>query len=301
MTLIQKNIRILKPKKISTWRKISLGSWRPTGDSSILTQLELDAEPALELLSRINADRAVDKVRISFMHLFAKALGMAITKHPQINAIVRWGRIYPRISVDIFFHIANNFEDAEDLSGTVIRSIDEKNLDTIAAEIDNAVVQIRSGQDKNFAVLKSVFRLVPGFLSKIFIDLMSFIMYSLNIWSPLFGSSRDSFGSIMLSNVGSFGIDNAFAPIAPYTRIPMVVTLGAIRKHPFVMGDQVVVRKTVRIGFVFDHRICDGVQVQKMLLELERLLTIDKDFLLSPRAKRGTLVKKQVFKEKRGQ
>lgn len=83
---------------------------------------------------------------------------------------------------------------------------------------------------------------------------------------------RDAFGSIMLTYIGSLGVDNAFTPIAPYTRIPMVVSLGTIKKRPWVAGDDIVARKTVKVGIVFDHRVCDGVQMQKLMACLEELM-----------------------------
>jgi pyruvate dehydrogenase E2 component (dihydrolipoamide acetyltransferase) len=265
MALVEKNVQLGKPKQLSSWRKISLGSWRPTGDSSIHAMIEFDAEPSLDLMQQHGGLR--------FVHIFCKALGVAIARHPQINSLVRWGRVYPRKNVDIFLHVANNFEDGEDLSGVTLRSVDQKSLVEVKQDMGAAVTRVRNGQDKGFARIKKMFQRLPGLLSRLLLNFSAFILYTLNLWSPVLGSPRDCFGSVMLTNIGSFGADSAFAPIAPYTRIPMVVSLGVVKKRPFVLGDELVARHTVRVGFVFDHRICDGVQAQKMFREVQYLMT----------------------------
>ncbi len=271
--MIYRNVNLQKAKKLTGWRKMSLGSWRPTGDSSIHTGIELDAEPLLKHLDKINGNRSGEDVKVTFLHCFSKALGMAISQNPQINSIVRFGRIYPRIDVDIFFHVVNNFDDGEDLSGFVIRNIDGKGIKDISREFFTTSRNIKKGlHAENDRRVKSLFRLLPGILSRSLLNLFGFILYSLNLWSPLMGSSRDFFGSVMLSYIGSFGADNAFAPIAPYTRIPMVVSLGRVKKRPFVIGDSIVARNTVKVGIVYDHRICDGIHIQKMIDDLTKLV-----------------------------
>ncbi len=209
-----------------------------------------------------------DKIQLRFINYFSKALGLAIAKNPQINSIVRFGKIYPRKNVDIFFHVVNNYKDGEDLSGFVMRSVDKKNLREISSDFYYASKEIKAGKSKNDQEVKSLFKHIPGFISRWVLDSISFLLFTLNLWSPLMRCPRDFFGGIMLTYIGSLGADNAFAPIAPYTRIPMVVSLGAIKKRPWVIGNRVVARNTVKVGIVFDHRICDGVQMQKLISDL---------------------------------
>jgi pyruvate dehydrogenase E2 component (dihydrolipoamide acetyltransferase) len=273
MKMIYRNVNLQKPRKLTGWRKISLGSWRPTGDSSIHTEIELDAEPLTDHLNEINRGLPEGELKVTFLNYFSKALGMAIAKNPQINSIVRFGKIYPRSDVDIFFHVVNNYKDGEDLSGFVIRNIDKKDIINISREFFTTSRNIKSGvHEENDKKIKSLFRWLPGFISRGILDLFGFILYSLNLWSPLMGSPRDLFGSVMLTYIGSFGADNAYAPIAPYTRIPMVVSLGAIKKRPYVIDDSIVARNTVKVGIVYDHRICDGIHVQKMINDLTKLI-----------------------------
>ena len=96
------------------------------------------------------------------------------------------------------------------------------------------------------------------------------MLYKLNIWSPAFKSPKDAFGSIQITNIGSFNIDNAFVPIAPYTNIPMVISLGSIKRRPFVIDDKVEAIETVKACLTVDHRLMEGVhfgKMQKMMIK----------------------------------
>jgi pyruvate dehydrogenase E2 component (dihydrolipoamide acetyltransferase) len=62
----------------------------------------------------------------------------------------------------------------------------------------------------------------------------------------------------MVTNVGVFGIREGHAPLIPYARVPIILTLGAVRDAPAVADGKVTVRKVVTIGVAFDHRVMDG-------------------------------------------
>ncbi len=269
--IFKKNVELNKSRKLSSWRKISIGSWKPRGDSAVYTQLEIDIEDTLDHIEKLNSQAKDEPFKLQFINYFVKALGISIAKNPQINSIIRMGKIYPRKNVDIFFHVVNNFQDGEDLSGFVFRDADKESLWDINKTYYKSAKEIKGGQNNKFTSVKKAFQIIPGFLSQTALKLVGFVLYSLNIWNPLLGE-RDAIGGIMLTYIGSLGIDNGFTPIAPYTRIPMVVSVGTIKKRPIVIDDLVVARKTVKVGFVFDHRLCDGVQMQKLMSCLEDLM-----------------------------
>ena len=152
----------------------------------------------------------------------------------------------------------------EDLTGFVVRKADQHNIQTLSADFKRQMKTIIETDDKEFKQIKSLFRLLPGFLSRPLLDLTALIFYNFNIWSPLLGAPKDPFGSIQISSIGSIGGDNAFVPIAPYTRIPMVLALGNIKKRPFVINDKVEAIPTIKLCFTFDHRIMDGFHFTKM-------------------------------------
>ena len=262
--LIERNIKYLKPQKLSAWRRISLGSWRPTGDSSTHTILELDCSDFVEFLESGKADSKVNE-----LHFVGLVMAKVIRKYPFINKVVRFGKIYPRKNVDIFFHVALDKLKGEDLSGFVMREADTLPLNEFTELFREKQKYIVKSNDKDYQKIKSLFKIIPGFVSRLLLDFNAFLLYNFNLWIRPLGAPRDPFGSIQISSVGSLGIDNALVPIAPYTRIPMVIAVGTLKKRPWVEGDRVVAKPTVKLGITFDHRLMEGVHFSIMQKEIE--------------------------------
>jgi pyruvate dehydrogenase E2 component (dihydrolipoamide acetyltransferase) len=83
---------------------------------------------------------------------------------------------------------------------------------------------------------------------------------------------RDPFGSVMVTNVGMFGIDTGYAPLYPRGGPPVVVLVGAIGDEPACEGGQVVARPTLRLHATFDHRFIDGFHAGVLARTVRRLL-----------------------------
>ena len=96
-------------------------------------------------------------------------------------------------------------------------------------------------------------------------------MYLLNLWTPLMGVPKDSFGSVMLTNIGSLGLDEAFAPLVPYSRVSLLIAAGAVRHQPVVRDGQVVVASVIKLCTTFDHRVIDGVHASQLASALKSI------------------------------
>jgi pyruvate dehydrogenase E2 component (dihydrolipoamide acetyltransferase) len=63
----------------------------------------------------------------------------------------------------------------------------------------------------------------------------------------------------MITNIGSLGLDQAFVPLVPYSGVPILLALGAVKEAAVVQDGALVVGKTMSICATFDHRFIDGV------------------------------------------
>lgn len=253
-----------------------MGSWRPTGDSSVFVELDLPLHHILANLADQSDGGSFKNGNFPVNAVFSKMIAKAISANDltrQINSVVRAGAIYERKNVDLFFHAVTT---PDDLSGFKLLNPHESDLSKLAHEIENRVLAVRSGQDKTFHQVKALFRLCPGWLSKLVLDLTGFFSYTLNLNLSALGIPKDAFGSVMVTNVGSLGIDGGFTIIAPYSRIPCVIAICSVRKKPLVETDaagqdNVVVRPVARLGMTFDHRIVDGIHIAAFVKEMKRL------------------------------
>lgn len=77
-------------------------------------------------------------------------------------------------------------------------------------------------------------------------------------------------GTFTVSNLGMYDVDQFTAVInQPESAI---LAVGAIKKRPLVVGDELVVAETVRLTLSSDHRVIYGADAAEFLRELKRLL-----------------------------
>jgi pyruvate dehydrogenase E2 component (dihydrolipoamide acetyltransferase) len=257
-----KNIQYRQNRKLTSWRKVSLASWKPTGDSSTYCLEDIAMDEVKQHCSTKN---------INLNSFLIKALSKTLEKHPKINSTVRFWKIREREGISIFFHTAKDAV-TDDLSGIVINNGHSRSILDIDQEFIEKIERFENGNSPHDQS-KEIVGLLPGILSKPLMNLYAFIVYTLNLNLGIFKSPKNAFGSIMLTNVGCLGISKAICPIAPYTRVPMVVSFGKIEKRPMVVNDKLTIKLLCTFGFTFDHRIMDGIHFSDFLNCFKTYLT----------------------------
>src|SRR3954462_4426939 len=77
-------------------------------------------------------------------------------------------------------------------------------------------------------------------------------------------------GSITITNVGVFGMDNGTPIINPGEAA--ILCFGAVRDMPWVHNGEIAVRKVTQLSLSFDHRIVDGQTGSQFLADVAALL-----------------------------
>ena len=77
-------------------------------------------------------------------------------------------------------------------------------------------------------------------------------------------------GTFSTSNLGMFGVDDFSAIILPPQAA--VLAIGAVKKQPVVVNDQIVVRQMMKTTVSVDHRVSDGMEGAQFLQELKAAL-----------------------------
>src|SRR5690606_2943236 len=129
-----------------------------------------------------------------------------------------------------------------DLSGVLVRDADKKSLADIVDDFDAQVAAVRSRKDARLESTRSMFRRVPYLLLNPLLKAVSFFSYTLNLDLSFLGIPRDPFGSMMITNIGSLGLEEAFVPLVPYSRVPLLVALGAVHEAPVAENGSVAIR-----------------------------------------------------------
>jgi len=247
----------------SSFRKMAAAMWGKPRDPSIYGSMDVDATASLAFL----ADHAAATgVRLTVTHLVARAVALALRDQPEVNGRVRlWGRLEQRATIDIFVTVATG----KDLSGARIAQADTKSLADLAREIADRAGNIRADRDASYKHSRRTMANLPWWLARPVTWLADLAVNELDLAAP--GMPADPFGSAIVTSVGMFGIDAAFAPFVPLARCPMLILVPEVRPRPWAVGDRVEVRPVLRLCATFDHRLIDGAAAGRFAARLTEL------------------------------
>jgi pyruvate/2-oxoglutarate dehydrogenase complex dihydrolipoamide acyltransferase (E2) component len=255
-----RNVKIHSLPRTPPFRKIALGTWTGPGDPQIYGTLEIDLTKAYAWRERLPASAP----KVTVTHMIARAIAVAMEKYPDLNGFIRFKKIYVRDSIDIFFQVAvQHASGRDDLAGVRLTSVNTRSVPEIALDMSVQLERVRQKKDTALQKTSSLLGAMPSFLVGLLLSFTSFVSYLLNIRFP--GMPPDLFGGCMITNVGSFGLDVAYAPLVPYSRVPLILLVGQAKKRPVVVEDRIEAREIVTVNATIDHRFCDGSLLAKMV------------------------------------
>ncbi len=264
------NLRLRQKTNLSSFRRMAIGTWRTSYDPSVYGTLALRADRMLTYLEELR--RRTGK-RVTLSHLMAKALSITLAEMPDANAVLRRNRIYLRDDIGVFFQVA--LEDPEtgeiDLSGATIFDAHKKSIVEIVTEFETKVGSVKKRTDKQLESTRGLFKRIPFRFLNTVLDLLGWLSFELNLDLRWAGIPGDPFGSAMITNIGSLGLEEAYVPLVPYSHVPLLIALGAVKEEPVIEDGVVRPAKILRAFATFDHRVLDGMHAAKMSKTLQRI------------------------------
>lgn len=221
-------------------------------------------DAALEYIRRF---REVTGRHLTVTHLMAKVVGVVLSEVPEINAVLRWRGIYLRKEIAVFFQVAieNPRTGNIDLSGVKIEAPHRRSLIEIIDEFETKAARVRARQDREIERSRRMLHRVPRLLVGLALRVLGFLSYTLNLDLRWAGVPKDPFGSAMVTNIGSLGLEAAYAPLVPFSRVPVLVAMGEVEDTPVADGEVTRVAKVMRLFATLDHRVVDGAHAAKMV------------------------------------
>ena len=260
---VMPNLELQRKKNPSTFRKLAIGSWRTPYDPSVYGALTLRMEQALDYMA---AFRAATGRHLTVTHMMGKAIAAVFAAMPDANAILRGNRLYLRKRTSVFFQVGSPDPTTGeiDLSGMVLRDPAQKTLLEIVDECQRRIDQVKARRDRELEGTRSILSRLPGALVGPMLRMTSFLSYELNLDLRRLGIPRDAFGSVMITNIGSIGLEEAYVPLFPNSHVPLVLAVGAIEDLPAVENGVLVPAKVMKVCATMDHRILDGAHAAVM-------------------------------------
>ena len=257
------NLDLVQKRDLSSFRKIAIGTWRTAYDPSVYGTMELRMDDAMKYIAEF---RAKTGRRLTVSHLMAKAAAMVLKECPDANAVLRWNKIYLRRNIGVFFQVvmSDEGEHKVDLSGATLYDVEQKSLLDICDEFEKKVDAVRSRKDPALEQTRKTFLGIPHFALNWVLRVISFFSYTLNLDLRRFGIPKDPFGSIMITNIGTLGLDVAYVPLVPYSRVPILLATGAVKEQAVIDDGKLAIGKVLAVNATFDHRIIDGFHAAVM-------------------------------------
>lgn len=276
-----RNLDLAPAHELAPFRKLALGTWRAAGDPSVYGSLVVPVDEALAYIADV---RRATRCHLTLTHLVGKVVADILAAYPDANALLRRGTIARRRDIGVFFQVATR--DARtgdfDLSGATIHAPHTKSLVEICEELERRFAAVRADRDPDLAGTRHLLARLPQPLVGLALRWSAFASYTLNLDLRWVGIPRDAFGSVMITNIGSLGLDEAYVPLVPYSRVPLLLALGRVHERPVARAGRVATENAMKICATFDHRVLDGAHLAQMATRL-------RDALENPRAYFGAV------------
>lgn len=204
-------------------------SLRTTAPVTLTT--DADATMLVQLRNEIRADLAGTDLPVpSYTDLIAKLVAVALREHPLLNASLDGQHLVQHADV----HIGIAVDTDRGLLVPVIRDVQRKSVQAIAAESAQLVARARSGQIRT---------------------------------DELRG------GTFTISNLGMYEIDT-FTPIINLPECAILGIGRIVPRPVVVdeTSEEVAVRKMMALSLTFDHRIVDGAPAARFLQQVKRFV-----------------------------
>lgn len=246
------------------WRVTSAAIYTTPTDSRVYGTLEIDVTDANRFMRKKR--EAGDK--ITMVHLAVAVLARVIAFDvPELNCFIRRGGVVGRERLDVMVPVAM---DGEGVTSVIIKDAHTRTVTSIAEEINAKARRARGGEEMKAAQNKYLLNSVPWPLRRPVFRLLKWITVDMGFEIKALGLSANSFGSFVVSDIGSHGLTTGMTALMPAAKIPAVIVLGKIEDKPVVRNGEIVIRTILPLTGTFDHRIVDGAQIGKLARGIKR-------------------------------
>ena len=261
------------PNISTPWRQIAAAAYSGPKDCRIFGTIEVDITATMDYITH----KRESGEKPTLIHFVTAALARCIHEDvPQINCFLQRGKFIRRENVDVFITVA--LQTGEDLTGIIIPHAQHLPIREITSLLRSKVREKRQGHDSGFVSAKHTLSKIPWPFRRMLFLLIRWWVYSLGFRLPFFHIPRDPFGSVILSDIGSHGLNTGMAALFPMGRVPVVITMGKVEKKPVVVDEEVQIRSILPLTATLDHRIVDGAQAGALARGLARRLRYPERF-----------------------
>jgi pyruvate/2-oxoglutarate dehydrogenase complex dihydrolipoamide acyltransferase (E2) component len=231
------------------WRRTAATIYQKPSDSKIIGSVEFDIT---DMNAYIQHKRSLG-TKVTPTHIFTLATARAVAQRvPAMNTFIRRGKVEAHPQIDAMVSVL--LKNAQ--MGTVrMENADQMTLDAAVATMTEKVKAARTVTDDSDD-LKHMLARIPWPIRGWVYQLLYTLTVRWGISLPGLGTHR--FGSFVVSNIGSLGLDIGYPALLPAANIAFVLILGGQEEKPCVVDGQIAIRTFLKVGIAMDHRMLDA-------------------------------------------
>ena len=265
-----KNLRKSRPLEKehlnNEWRKVASAIYSKPIDSKIFGSVEIDVTELEEFVSR----KRREGLKITLTHIFVLIVSRALRYEvPELNSFIRRGNVIGRDHVDAMVSILN---EEMQMSSVKIPFAETLSLSELAVVMNEEIKNSRSGNENKTMRLKGFLASIPWPFRNWIFSLIRRITIGWGLSIPALGLSGESFGSVVITNIGSIGLDMGYPALFPTSNVALVFVMGGVAKKPVVVNDQIVIRRMMSLGAALDHRLVDAVHGGRLFKYIKQVV-----------------------------
>ena len=247
------------------WRVTAAAIYTTPTDSRVYGTLDIDVTRAKRFLEKKRAAG----VKITMTHLATAVLARAVAFDvPEMNCFIRRGAVVGRERLDVMVPISVGGDSG--VTAAIVRDAHARTVTSIAEEVRDKAASGRSGVETKAVQNKYLLNRIPWPFRRPAFRFLKWITVDMGIEIKALGLSAHSFGSFVVSDIGSFGLNTGMTALMPAAKIPAVIVLGKVEDKPVVRRGEIVIRTMLPLTGTFDHRIVDGMQIGKLARGIKR-------------------------------
>lgn len=248
------------------WRLTASTIYSKPVDSKILGSVDLDVTDLEMYLQQLRSQG----VKVTLTHFFSAVTARAIVEEiPEFNTFLKRGSLYsfPQLTASVSLKMPSG-----EMSSIKLLQPEKMGPREIVDALNRGIREAQNGAESKANQMKGTLGKIPWPLRNIVFKLIRFLMIDLGLSLPSLGLSSQSFGSYIVSNIGTLGLDGGYPALMPTGNISLVLILGRVRDMPWVHQGQVVPRRVIKLGAALDHRVVDASHGGKLFNYLRRAI-----------------------------
>lgn len=234
------------------WRKVASSIYRKPRDSKIYGSVDID----ITELDNFIAEKRKQGIKTTLTHLITLIIGRALREEvPELNTYIKRGKVVKRKKIDAMVSVLLK---GNEMGSVKIENADQLTVSELSQVIADKIRQSRQGDENNTMQSKHLLSSVPWPFRNWLFNLYKIVTIDWGLSFPWVNLSSDSFGSYVVSNIGTLGLDTGYGALLPSSNVSIVMIIGKEYKKPVVINDEVLIRKVFTLSATLDHRVVDG-------------------------------------------